>query len=426
MISYPLMIYKNPLKLIEFQNLNKMSLLLLIILIVNVSCINKQKSTDPQTEQQREMDVQSIIPGAEMMDKYVTLLRKKKIACVVNHSSLVKQQHLVDTLLSYNIKVMKVFAPEHGFRGDVSDGEWIADAYDTKTGLPIISLYGTIKKPTKEHLDGIDIVVFDIQDVGSRFYTYLTTLHLVMEACAENGIPIIVLDRPNPHIDYMDGPVLDLAFRSFIGMHPVPVVCGMTIGEYALMINGEGWMNNAIKADLTVIPVGNYNRNSDYTIPIAPSPNLPNQRSVLLYPSLCFFEGTYISVGRGTDKQFQVLGNPHLGPMDFQFTPVPNRGSSHPPHKEMLCYGEDLSIITLEEIREKKKVDLSYLLKYYKLMSLINKPFFIENNHFTRLAGTDKLRKQIEDGWSEEAIRESWKDGLQQFSLIREKYLIYE
>lgn len=367
---------------------------------------------------------EEIIPGAERLALYYPKLQGKKVACVVNHTSKVGELHLIDTLLKLEIEIKKVFAPEHGFRGNLSDGEIVENAIDKKTGLPILSLYGKNKKPQQEDLENIDVVLFDIQDVGARFYTYLSTLHYVMEACAENNIPVIVLDRPNPHTDYIDGPILDLNFSSFVGLHPVPVVYGMTIGEYAKMINGEGWLKNNIQVDLTVVQIKNFNRSDFYNFPVKPSPNLPNMQSILLYPSLCFFEGTTISVGRGTDKQFQVLGNPELKGT-FAFTPKPNEGSKYPPHEGKLCFGEDLSTLTLGSLLDENKLNLHWLMKYYEKCKENNTPFFLESNHFTRLAGTDKLKKQIISGKSEAEIRGSWQKELKEFNEIRNKYLIY-
>ncbi len=395
----------------------------IMMAILSVDCFSK--NTDLHTEGISEPEDTTILTGAEQLEVYIPLLRNKKISCVVNHSSLIGKTHLVDTLLSKGIDIVNVFAPEHGFRGDVSDGEWIPDSKDPDTGLPIISLYGKTKKPTAENLKGVGVVVFDIQDVGVRFYTYLSTLHLVMEACAEQKILLIVLDRPNPHMHYTDGPVLEKAFTSFIGMHPVPVVYGMSIGEYALMINGEGWLSDGLRADLEVIPVKNLVRNHHYFLPVAPSPNLPNQLSVLLYPSLCFFEGTMISVGRGTDKPFQCLGHPGLSQSTFEFTPKPNKGSVNPPQKNIRCYGEDLSLKYADLNWKPDRLELSYLLHYYHSIKRINQPFFIESTHFNRLAGTDQLRKQLENGWTEDQVRKSWQSGLEAFEKIREKYLIY-
>jgi uncharacterized protein YbbC (DUF1343 family) len=364
--------------------------------------------------------------AAARKDLYVNLLKGKNIAVVANQTSVIfkelykkKQEarHLVDSLLTLGIEVKKVFAPEHGFRGKADAGEVVKDGFDTKTGLQIISLYGKNKKPSTTQLKGIDIVVFDIQDVGARFYTYISSLHYVMEACAEAGIPVIILDRPNPNSHYIDGPVLEAKHTSFVGMHTVPVVYGMTIGEYGQMINGEKWLKNGIQCDLKVIPLKNYNHQTKYSLPIKPSPNLPNDKSINLYPSLCFFEGTNVSAGRGTEMQFQVYGSPYITKSSFTFTPQANEGSKYPKYKKQLCFGEDL-----RTAKNLNKLDLSYLLKAYQQNT--SKEFF--NNFFTKLAGTERLQKQIEQGLSEKEIRKTWVQDLISFKKIRKKYLLYK
>ncbi len=369
-------------------------------------------------------DSTNIITGAERVALYLPQLKGKKVALVVNQTSVVKNKHLVDTLLKLGIDVKVVFAPEHGFRGKADAGEKVDDTKDTKTGLPIMSLYGKKKKPTADDLKEIDVVVFDIQDVGVRFYTYISTLHYIMEACAEHKKPLIVLDRPNPNAYFIDGPMLDPAFKSFIGMHPVPVVYGMTIGEYGQMINGEGWLPNQIKCELTVIPCKNYTHDSYYSLPVKPSPNLPNDRSILLYPSVCFFEGTTLSLGRGTDKQFQVIGHPKLN-SDFSFTPMPNEGAKDPLLNGQKCYGKDLSNVTTGSIINAKKINLSYLIDYHKKMNSLGEKYFLDNLFMDKLAGTDTLRKQIEAGKTEDEIRKSWQQGLDAFKKVRSKYLLY-
>ena len=357
---------------------------------------------------------------------YVNLLKGKNIAVVANQTSVIfkemykkKQEarHLVDSLLMLGVEVKKVFAPEHGFRGKADAGEVVKDGFDTKTGLQIISLYGKNKKPSATQLKGIDIVVFDIQDVGARFYTYISSLHYVMEACAEAGIQLIILDRPNPNSHYTDGPVLEAKYKSFVGMHEVPVVYGMTIGEYGKMINGEKWLKNGIQCDLKVIPLKNYNHQTNYSVPIKPSPNLPNDKSINLYPSLCFFEGTNVSAGRGTEIQFQVYGSPHITKNSFTFTPQANEGSKYPKYKNQLCFGEDL-----RTAKNLNKLDLSYLLKAYQQNT--SKEFF--NTFFTKLAGTERLQEQIEQGLSEKEIRKTWVQDIISFKKIRKKYLLYK
>ena len=364
----------------------------------------------------------TVITAADQTELYLRKLQGKRIAIVANQTSVINNQkgytHLVDSLISLKVDVKKVFAPEHGFRGKADAGEIVKDGLDTKTNLPIISLYGKNKKPSKEQLKGIDVVVFDIQDVGARFYTYISTLHYVMEACAEARIPLIVFDRPNPNGHYIDGPILETEHKSFVGMHPVPIVYGMTIGEYAKMINGEKWLTNGIQTKLTVIPLKNYTHQSEYSLPIKPSPNLPNDKSINLYPSLCFFEGTNVSAGRGTDMQFQVYGSPFISDKNpYSYTPAPNAGAKYPKHAYMICYGEDLR-------NEKKlsKLNLSWLIKARKENTTKN--FF--NKFFTKLTGTTKLQSQLEGQVSEEDIKLSWKEGLENFKKVRAKYLIYK
>lgn len=361
----------------------------------------------------------TITTGAEQMEQYLPSLKGKSVALLINHTSLVGKTHLLDTLLASNVDVVKIFAPEHGFRGDLANGEQVADDLDSKTGLPLISLYGKNKKPSKAQLADIDIVIYDIQDVGARFYTYISSMHYMMEACAEYGISFMLLDRPNPNAHYIDGPVLDTARASFVGMHPIPIVYGMTTGELAQMVKGEKWINQSESLDLNVVRLKNWTRDSSYRLPIAPSPNLPNAQSIALYPSLCLFEGTNVSMGRGTKFPFQTVGYPDMDFGDFQFTPVSIPGvSKYPPHKNKVCYGYDLRTIT-----PTNRIDLFYLIDFYKKSK--NKDEYF-NAFFTNLAGTKSLREQIESGWSEEKIRASWQSELDQFKQIRKKYLIYQ
>ncbi len=345
-------------------------------------------------------------------------MRNKSVAIVANQTSRNDTVHLVDLLLKNGFEVVKVFAPEHGFRGRHDAGEKVENVRDPKTGLPIISLYGKHKKPTPADLKDVEVILFDIQDVGVRFYTYLSTLHYVMEAAAENHIPVIVLDRPNPHIAEVDGPVMKPEYYSFVGMHPVPILYGMTIGEYARMINGEGWLKNRIRADLTVIPVKNYTRRSTYVLPVKPSPNLPNRQAVMLYPSLCLFEPTDISIGRGTDWPFQLYGSPELCPSDFSFTPRPDAGAKYPKHQGEKCCGNDL-----RNIQPPHGIYLGWIIEAYAKYK--NKEKFFRKG-FERIAGTVELRKQIQAGLSAGEIKKTWQKDLQQFMKIREKYLIYE
>ena len=404
---------------------------------------NREKKID-DTEKNKEISTiyevstsTDLKTGAENYTTYLPILSEKKVGVVTNQTGILKIEsenivvengtkeyqrilsnvHLVDFLIERKIEVQKIYAPEHGFRGTADAGELIKDGKDTKTGLPIISLYGDNKKPKPEQLAGIDVMIFDLQDVGARFYTYISSLHYVMEACAENNIPLIVLDRPNPNGSIVDGPILEKEFTSFVGMHSIPVLHGMTIGEYAQMINGEKWLKNGVRCQLTVIPCLNYNRNMKYSLPVKPSPNLPNDQSINLYASLCFFEGTNVSVGRGTEKQFQIYGSPFLTITDYGFTPKPNLGAKDPMHNGKLCYGEDLS--TIEKVN---RLELKWLIKAYESTS--DKEVFF-NSFFVKLAGTKKLQEQIEKGLPEHEIRKSWEKGLEDFKKMRKNYLIY-
>lgn len=370
-----------------------------------------------------EKTQEKISVGAENSAAYLTLLKDKNIAVVANQTSVIFKKggnytHLVDSLISNGIQIQKVFAPEHGFRGKADAGEHVEDGKDAKTGLPIISLHGKSRKPTQEQLKGLDIVVFDIQDVGVRFYTYIATLQYVMEACAEANIPILVLDRPNPNGQYVDGPTLEPEHRSFLGLNPIPLVYGMTIGEYAKMINGEGWLQDNLKCDLTVIPLQGYKHASSYSLVIRPSPNLPNDTSINLYPSLGFFEGTIINAGRGTEMQFQVYGAPFFAKSDFTYTPKPNFGSKYPKHKEELVNGVDLR--SQEKLSE---VNLEWLIDAYHKTPK-DQAFF--GATFTVHAGTKKLQEQLEKGLTKEQIKVTWQEDLEAFKKVRAKYLIYK
>ena len=362
-----------------------------------------------------------ILPGALLQDQYISLLIEKKVGVIAHQASLIPKsnssQHLVDFLLENNIDIHSIFAPEHGFRGTADAGESVKDQVDPKTGIQIISLHGINKKPKVKQLNGIEIMIFDLQDVGVRFFTYLSTLHYVMEACAENDIPMIILDRPNPNLNYVDGPVMEEAYTSFLGMHPVPIVYGMTIGEYAKMINGEGWLKEGIRCKLRIIPVKNYNRKSTYELSVRPSPNLPNPQSIALYPSLCLLEPTAISVGRGTDFQFQIYGHPKLPKGDFTFTPLPNFGAKNPKLKGHLCYGKNLT-----KVLRPNQLELKWLIDAYNNFPKSN-IFFLKG--FNKIAGNSSLKEQLISGVSEIEIRKSWKSKLKIFKRIREKYLIY-
>jgi uncharacterized protein YbbC (DUF1343 family) len=361
--------------------------------------------------------------GAEHTENYLSLLKGKNVAVVANQTSLVNKQLLVDTLQSLGVNVVKIFAPEHGFYGEQDAGATVKNAKIPQTSIHIISLYGKHNKPTAEDLSGVDVVVYDIQDVGVRFFTYISTLHLVMEACAENNKQLIVLDRPDPNGYYVDGPVLEPAFKSFSGMDPVPVVYGMTPAEYAKMLNGEKWLTNGEQCNLTCIPVTGWNHRNYYEIPVKPSPNLPTMASIFLYPSLCLFEGTVISVGRGTDRPFEIIGNPLLKTAPYSFTPESKPGALHPPFEGQKCYGYDLSDFGTIMIKNYQKLYLFWLKGAYK--DYPDKANFF-NPYFKELVGNDVLQKQIEQGVAEEEIRKGWEPGINAFLKIRKKYLLYQ
>ncbi len=366
-----------------------------------------------------------ILPGIESIEEILPELEGKNIAGVFNQSSIfLDGTHIADYLINKKVELQKVFTLEHGFRGNNDAGEVVQSNIDSATNLPLISLYGKNKKPKNKDLDGIDIVIFDVQDVGVRFYTYISTLHYILEACAENNVDVIVLDRPNPNAHYVDGPVLNSEFKSFVGMHPVPIVYGMTIGEYAKMIVGEKWINEYEKCKLRVIACENYTHDSLYQLPVKPSPNLPNLRSILLYPSLCLFEATPLSIGRGTNMQFQVIGHPDLTEYSFAFTPKSMVGAKNPKNKDQICYGLSLSHLSAEDLQKEKILNLSYILDIFKVFddkqNFINRPEF-----FDKLAGTDELRKDILSGKKEEEIRASWTANLDDFKAIRSQYLLY-
>lgn len=373
--------------------------------------------------------------AANQLELYLPLLKNKRVGIVANQTSVIFKNspglglngelikndniHLVDSLIKRDVSVIKVFAPEHGYRGLADAGEYVKGGIDLKTGLPIVSLYGENRKPDPKVLEDLDVVVFDIQDVGTRFYTFVSTLHYMMEGCAALNIPLIVLDRPNPNGHYVDGPVLDLNYKSFVGMHAVPITHGMTLGEFAKMINGEHWLEDDLNCDLTVIPVANYNREDVYILPIPPSPNLPNQKAINLYPSLCLFEGTHVSVGRGTENQFQIFGSPFLGDENysFQFIPKPNFGAKNPKHKAKICYGKDLKNVDFLN-----DINLNWLIEAYE--NTTDKSSFF-NSFFTKLAGQTTLQQQIEKGWSALEIKRSWENDLEQFKALRSNYLLY-
>ena len=368
---------------------------------------------------------EGVIVGAERLVQYLPKLKGKNVAMVVNHTSMIGQRHIVDVLIDSSVIIKRVFAPEHGFRGEADAGQTIQNEIDHSTGIPIVSLYGKNKMPSSDDLKDIDLVIFDIQDVGVRFYTYTSTMTYVMKACARMDISFLILDRPNPLGYYVDGPVLELSFSSFVGLHPVPIVHGLTVGEYATMINGEGWLGDALNCDLDIILCENYDHQTRYHLPVAPSPNLPNMRSIYLYPSLCLFEGTSVSVGRGTNKQFQIYGHPDLK-MPYQFIPKPMSGARYPKHEGTKCFGNDLTGISESDLSSKSEIDLSYILDVYrKLENSKESDFFLPTQFFDKLAGNSTLRSAIQSRQTEEEIRKSWLPGLKEFRLLRKRYLLY-
>ncbi len=384
--------------------------------------VGENKTSDEISSEIQSSKTEKVYPGAFRIKEYLPLLKNKRVGMVVNQTSTIHQTHLVDSLLQLGVNIEMIFAPEHGFRGDHSAGEHVKSTIDAKTGIDIQSLYGNKKKPSADIMSKVDIVVFDIQDVGVRFYTYISTMHYVMESCAENNIPFIVLDRPNPNGHYVDGPCLKTEYKSFVGMHPVPLVHGMTIGEFAGMINGEGWLDGHKKCNLTVIPCVGYDHQYLYSLPIRPSPNLPNMSSVYLYPSLGLFEGTRVSLGRGTPYPFQILGTPDNEELSYSFTPVSIPGvADKPPLENQKCFGISLKPLA-DSISKQPFIDL-YWLKYFYQTSTDTAQFF--NAMFNKLAGNGELKEQIKAQKSDAEIRESWKVDLQAFRTLRKKYLLY-
>lgn len=403
---------------------------LIVTLSVYAACGSPNTNTPPKTGKASNKINTEIITGADQIPQYIDYLKGKNIGMVVNQTSVIGKTFTssVDSLLKRGISIKKVFGPEHGFRGNASNGAVVNDAIDAKTGLPVISLYGNKHyKPTADDLKNIDLMVFDIQDVGARFYTYISTLHYVMEACAENDIELMILDRPNPNGYLIDGPVLDTTQvpRAFVAMHPIPISHGMTIGEYAKMINGENWLKNGVKCKLKIIKVANYRHDMTYKLPVYPSPNLNTDQSILLYPSVCLFEGTTFSLGRGTYFPFLVLGHPLLkGRYTYSFTPLSIPGmSENPPQKDKQCFGIDLKSYSTDKIRKAGHINLSWLIELYKAFP--DKDHFF-NAYFTKLAGNTILQKQISEGKTEGEIRSSWQPGLEKFKRIRSKYLLYQ
>lgn len=378
-------------------------------LFFSVSCQSQQApSVNSKT---------SVQTGADQIGTFHKSLIGKRVALVVNHTSLIGKTHLADSLKSLGVNIVKIFGPEHGFRGNAADGEHVNDSVDVKTGIALVSLYGKNRKPTPQQLDNVDVVIFDIQDVGTRFYTYISTMHYVMEACAESGKKVMILDRPNPN-DFVDGPMNEKPFQSFVAMHPIPIAHGLTVGELALMINGESWLTNKLKCEVEIVKLKNWKHGQTYELPVGPSPNLPNNQAIRLYPSICLFEGTVISVARGTAFPFQAIGNPELKGFTFTFTPVTIKGVAvKPPHENKLCYGIDLRSET-----PPRKISLSYLIAMYQAYPDKEKFF---NSYFDVLAATPKLKQQILQGMTEDQIRESWKSDLDTYKMLRKKYLLY-
>lgn len=395
--------------------------LFLLVVPVLIHCASTEKK---QEEPLALKEKKEVVAGDLQTQRYVPQLINKTVGLVANHTAILGKTHLIDSLISLGINVKVVFSPEHGFRGRADAGEKISNQIDAETGLPIISLYGDNKKPTVNQLQGIDILVFDIQDVGARFYTYISTLHYVMEAAAENNIPLIVLDRPNPNGHYVDGPLLNLKYRSFVGIHPVPIVHGLTIGEYALMINGENWLANGLKCDLTVVKCENYSHADLVQLKISPSPNLPNMNAIYLYPSLCLFEGTEISVGRGTAAPFQQFGHPELIGYNHSFIPSSTYGAKNPKLKGQKCFGKKIDLVwETDSTAVPNQINLHYILDCYQ--SFPNKPKFF-NSFFNLLAGNSNLKQQIQAAKSESEIRASWQNDLERYKKKRKKYLLYE
>ena len=406
-----------------FKNTVLFPIIIGIILMISCGSKVKQHPVKDRALNKTKQD-SAIIVGANQPENYLPLLDNRRIGIVANQTSVIFKNkghvHLVDSLLALNVNIKKVFSPEHGFRGTANAGEAVKDGVDSKTNLPIVSLYGSNKKPTPKQLEDLDMVVFDIQDVGVRFYTYISTLHYIMEACAEANIPVLILDRPNPNGHYIDGPTLNPKHKSFLGMHPIPLVHGMTIGEYAQMINGEQWLTHGITCKIKVIPIKNYTHQTPYSLPVRPSPNLPNDQAIKLYPSLGLFEGTNINAGRGTEYQFQRYGAPFLNKhvFTFTYTPIENFGAKSPKHKNKLCYGEDL-----KDEKINGEVSLKWLMKAYG--NATDKSMVFNTANFTKHAGTDKLQQQIEAGLSEVEIKATWQKDIETFKAVRKQYLIY-
>ncbi len=406
--------------------------LFLILVAATLACSPvKPSAHDPFVKARDSNFVYSLLPGADQTGLYIDYLKNKRVGIVANPTSRIGNTHLVDSLIGRGIKVVKAFGPEHGFRGDASAGAKVSDATDPKTGIPVISLYGSKSKPTPEDLADVDIMIYDIQDVGCRFYTYINVLGKIMEACAENNKELLILDRPNPNGYLVDGPILDMRLKSGIGAYPIPIAHGLTVGELAGMINGEGWLANKVKCKIRVIPVANYNHDAMYTLPVKPSPNLNTQQSILLYPSLCLFEGTIVSQGRGTQFPFTVLGAPALkGKYSFSFTPVSIKGMAETPlHMNKACYGLDLRHIDLSGLIKERKINIQWMMDLYKAypdkQKFFDRTQSAQMGDIDKLAGVYEFKKQIIAGSSEADIRKTWEPGLSAYKTMREKYMIY-
>lgn len=408
----------------------KLSYMKLFLLAALFSCAaTKMPAADNKGTSSNQPKV--IKTGADQTEKYIDLLKGKRVAVLANQTTRIGDTHLVDSLLARGINIVKVFGPEHGFRGDADAGAAVADAVDSKTGVPVVSLYGKKSKPSKEDMINVDIMIFDVQDVGTRFYTYINVMGRIMDACAENNKPLLILDRPNPNGYLVDGPVLDMKLKSGIGAYPIPIAHGVTIGELAKMINGEGWLPGKAKANITIIPVANYNHDMLYTLPVAPSPNLNTQQSIMLYPSLCLFEGTAVSQGRGTKFPFTILGAPSLkGKYDFSFKPVALKGMSMTPlYKDEECYGLDLRNYNLDVLIQSRKINVQWMMELYR--NYPDKAKFFDKKQSNQIGDIDKLagvydfKNQIIAGKSEDEIRKSWEPGLSRYKVMRKKYLIY-
>ena len=397
------------------------NILLLFLAFLANACTSQKAVNQKVTINENSKE---IVVAAMRTSEYLPILKGKNIALVVNQTSMIGNTHLVDSLVNLGISVKKIFSPEHGFRGDAEAGEKVKDGKDSKTGLPIVSLHGRKFKPDAIDMQDVDILVFDIQDVGARFYTYISTLHYCMEACAENNKKLLILDRPNPNGHYVDGPVLNLKFKSFVGIDPLPIVHGLTLGEFANMANGEGFLDKKMQCNLQIIKCLNYSHDVFYSLPIPPSPNLKTIRSIYLYPSICFFEGTNVSLGRGTETPFEIIGYPKNPSGDFTFTPKPNAASTKPPLSGELCKGFSFSNAKISDLQNAKQLNINYLIDFYK-NNPNKKDYFLSNNFIDRLAGTDQLRKMILEGKSEAEIRKSWQAELDVFKEMRKKYLLY-